>query len=1289
MSYLNRLLKFILSRQALTVAAITLAIMAVWFIGPLLAFGDYRPLLPVSARVIVIVALLALLSCRLLRWSTSLVWLLLLGLALWHIGPLLALGDVQPLKTAWSRVLLISVLAACTLGYGVYRLWQAMRSDDALLQRILHPFAGRARQEAAAAPEGFRANGAALDRALGKLRGLRGWSSGWRRAFQSQQYLYELPWYMVLGSPGSGKTTLIANSGLGFPDPERMAAAARANSATEHIDCWLANEAVLIDTAGRYSVHDAAVPDAAEWRGVLDALRKRRQRAPLNGVVLAVSADELLTQPAAQRVALAASLRTRLAELREGLGIRFPVYLCITKLDVLPGFAEYFQSLTAEGRAQVLGFTLPHRDGGEAEPSSDLRADCERELRLLAQRLDAGVNLRLQEEYEIDQRRKLYVLPDEFRSFATTLSDWLGRVFLDSRYDNAPLCNALRGVYFTSAAQTQAVVPADRLTVLQRLHRGLAEQSAAANATSAAPVGHRAYFLRTLFVQVIVPEGHLVRPNLRWEFRFRTLRTVGHLMSATLGMWLVGALAGSYDNNRGYLAEIDRKTTALERQVAAYRRVPQSDAMSGVLSASRELPQVRDLDLDGPGAAWRYGLYTAPRVADAANATYVSLLRQTLLPQVVGRVETELGAQLDARDADGVYRVLSTYLSLYDRSHYDAAAIRAWVLEDWERTATPAETGERDVFARHLGALFANDKPPLPVAPQRADLVQRARDFLGSNPIADRLYKRAIAAMQKDAPESVTLMRAAGPQAAAVFALDSGSTLTLGVPGLYTSDGYREVFEKRLPAFLDRAQAQDAWVMGRPDARTNSPRGLGSIARGGRERLAAEIRRQYLTDYGNYWQRFLEDIRHAAAIDDGTLASELQALRTLAAPDSPLVRLARVAARETSLLIADATAGDGPSLADSALTAAGKHSRAMRAASMVAGTVLSADQVERLRMEKELVDDRFSALHEVVTGRGDAGGGRASTVAGALSLDAIVGLINEQYARLSVVGTALDASGMPQVDDVGATLALEASKMPPPFRTLLTGIASRSMQKVNSSAGSLLSRQIGTSVGAQCRRLIEGRYPFAQVAHEVDIDDFSRVFAPGGLLDDFFQKTLAGRVDTSQRPWRYQPVSPGMPPVAGPSLEPFERAAAIRDAFFHGSSAARPSWKTGIRVVSLDPTITDLTLDLDGQTLRYAHGPVTVFPVVWPGPRSGETASITANPRVRPDTSTFVADGPWALFRLLDRGRVNRTSSPSRLTVDFNFDDRHAVLELVGSGQADPVSGSMLRGFRCPDAAAV
>ncbi|KAB0642380.1 type VI secretion system membrane subunit TssM [Burkholderia latens] len=1298
MSYLKRLFRWLVSWRMLACVAILLACAVVWFLGPLFVFGELHPFAGAVIRSIVIALLIALLVLWLRRWPLSPIWVIALCVALWHVGPLFGFAEHHPLEPIWVRVLIVAAIVFCYALYGLYRLWQALRSNDALLKRFLEP---KGDQPAEIGRDEVRAVAMVVSKAIAQLKRLRGGTLGWRRLLEVDRHLYGLPWYMMLGTPGAGKTTAILGSGLQFPLTDQMGAvAAHGIEHTANCEWWFANEAVLIDTAGRYVEQDdaqdetATAVNAAEWKELLGQLRKHRPRAPLNGAILNVSVADLVNRSEVERTALAASLRARLGELRQQLGIRFPVYVFVTKLDLLPGFTEYFQSLTADGRTQIWGFTLPCDESGAASVDG-LRRHCMRELALLEARADAGLNNRLLEEYEGDRRKRLYPLAQEFRSLSALVADLVELVFLDSRYDDAQLQSMLRGVYFTSAEQTDQVMTVDRDTVLQRLRRKMARLRTASDTAAQARgddaiAGHRSFFLRNVFQHVIVPEAHLVRADLKWEIRFRTMRWAGHLLTMALFVWLAFSLTVSYENNRNYLAAISGKTSALAAQAAAYSKAPKAAAIGGLLDRSRDLPRHGDLDLDAPGLAYRYGLYVVPAIVSASDTTYLSLLQQTLLPQIVARVEGDLNTQLAAQNSDDVYRTLAIYLMLYDAERYDAKAVRAWVLRDWERSDSAAAMGGRNAMTRHLDALFVDDRPVKPSMKQDAALVQRARLFLSQNPAPKRLYERAIGAMEKEAPENFTLAQALGLQGASLFKLVDGSRFEQGVPGLYTYDGYHALFSQRLPEFLARAQDDDDWVMGRPSKRNDlvaSIQGTRIVA--ARSSLADEIRRQYLIDYGNYWQQFLADIRPATSGEngrDGTLALDQATLRALAAPDSPLVRLARAVVRETSLSVINAQ--DPSSLNDLALAAVGRRSSAARTAAIEAGKI--AAQRPETRLEKEFVDNRFAALREVTTGQADTGSGPAMTdkpisVGGkALQLDAILTLINEQYTRLVVASNALSANSMPPALDIGTTLQTEAEKLPAPLRLVLGGIATQVADKVGQEVGGLLAMQVDTSVGQSCRRTIDGKYPFVRSSQEVDVEDFNRMFASGGVFDEFFQKSLASYVDTNAKPWRYKSLSPGMPPIKGPSLAPFERAAAIREVFFRDQGAKRMAWKMDAKVAAVDPEITELLIDVDGQTQRYVHGPVTPFALSWPGPRGGAIAEISARPAIRPDTSTIVATGPWALFRLIERGRLTGTASASRLTLAFDFDGRHAALELMTSGQSNPLTSNLLTGFHCP-----
>lgn len=286
---------------------------------------------------------------------------------------------------------------------------------------------------------------------------------------------------------------------------------------------------------------------------------------PLASVGSRVNVADLTAQSPAERLAACAALRARLAELRETLGIRFPVYLVVTKMDLLPGFSEYFRTLTSHLRAQIWGFTLPYSRRRKAGDPQALHAACAQELARLTLRLDQGLDTRLQEEYDLKSRQRLYTFPREFAALGEPLLEAIEQIFLDSKFDATQLNNTLRGVFFTSAAQAQADAVADQLSIWQRFVRAIktARGESSASLPHALPDGNRSYFLHDLLTQFIFREAHLVEPNLQWAWRYRLLVLV-------LAFLLWQGMQTSQQTNGDYLNEISARATRLDGDVKAY-----------------------------------------------------------------------------------------------------------------------------------------------------------------------------------------------------------------------------------------------------------------------------------------------------------------------------------------------------------------------------------------------------------------------------------------------------------------------------------------------------------------------------------------------------------------------------------------------------------------------------------------------------------------------------------------------------------------------------------------------
>src|SRR5690242_8806237 len=241
--------------------------------------------------------------------------MLVAALIIWFIGPLIGIGDSSPLGSVLQRTLAITLIPALW-GLGSTFTNVRMAKTNRELQATLTE-TPQAKAQAAGAEEAAELGNRlkeALD-LLKKTKVRKTWGSGW---------LYELPWYLFIGPPGSGKTTALTNSGLNFPLAAQMGSGAiRGVGGTRSCDWWFTDNAVLIDTAGRYTTQDSdAAVDRAGWLAFLDLLKSTRDRQPLNGVIVAIALTDIGAASRDERLAHARAVRRRIKELEERLAVR-------------------------------------------------------------------------------------------------------------------------------------------------------------------------------------------------------------------------------------------------------------------------------------------------------------------------------------------------------------------------------------------------------------------------------------------------------------------------------------------------------------------------------------------------------------------------------------------------------------------------------------------------------------------------------------------------------------------------------------------------------------------------------------------------------------------------------------------------------------------------------------------------------------------------------------------------------------------------------------------------------
>src|SRR5882724_8528851 len=317
------------------------------------------------------------------RWVLSFVGVAILALLVWFFGPLIEFFEGWLPRLVVGLVMLL-VWGISNLLLDLYRRRREQKLESGVAEHTVGSVDDGTGEEAAALRERMSTALSLLKRA----RGTRG-------------YLYEQPWYVIIGPPGAGKTTALLNSGLKFPLAAEMGQGAVAGvGGTRLCDWWFTENAVLIDTAGRYTTQDSNVAvDRAGWDAFLDLLRRTRPRQPLNGVIVAIALTDIAAAPPDERVAHARAIRRRIKELETRLGIRIPVYALFTKSDLIAGFTEFFDDLDRERRNQVWGVTFPLAKG---EPGVVVQFP--EELQLLVDSLNDRLFDRLQAEQSPERR---------------------------------------------------------------------------------------------------------------------------------------------------------------------------------------------------------------------------------------------------------------------------------------------------------------------------------------------------------------------------------------------------------------------------------------------------------------------------------------------------------------------------------------------------------------------------------------------------------------------------------------------------------------------------------------------------------------------------------------------------------------------------------------------------------------------------------------------------------------------------------------------------------------------
>ncbi len=1148
-----------------------------------------------------------------------------LALLIWFGGPLLAIAGYEPLISMSARVICLLLIV---IVWGAIKLTNKVKDkkqNEAMVNNLIHGESSAQDNTSDDVKGEIDVLHKKMVQALDILKNTK---------FSDNKNIYNLPWYIMIGPPGSGKTTAIHHSGLEYPLKDKMGIdMIEGVGGTRHCDWWFTNKAVLIDTAGRYTTQDShSKRDSRAWQGFLGLLKKFRPLRPINGVIITMGMAELLNQTKTERNLHARAIKQRLQELQNQLNMTFPVYVLFSKSDLIAGFNEFFDDFSKEDCEQIWGVTFPLEVGEDEE---SIVSTFNKEFHHLLTNLNSRINIRLKNERDLDRRSSIYEFPKQLRLLQGAADDFLKEIFSPNAYEEAPL---LRGVYLTSA--TQEGTPIDHLS--SQISAGIKVQK------KSVPIKHqRSYFIKRLLEDVIFPEKNLASINRQHDKQNVILRRSIIAFSSIVAVSFTYAWWSSYDWNSQL---VDRTKTSIEN----YQEVTSGglSSESDIITLTKGLSTLRNLPVGYANEeitdAHTLGLYQGDKFKQPATAAYKRALEAYLLPYLTKSLGREM--QDNAMHLNYLYETLKTYLMLYQTDYYKEDNIKIWFSTYLDRNVSGViNTDIRTQLNEHLSTML---EMGIRGSKYNEDLVARARQDLTMMPLVERAYQRLKSDFSDSSIPDFTLVDILSLDSLKAFTFLSGRKLSHGIPSLYTFNGFHGIFNIEKNGIVKRL-IEDSWVYGDD---------LRELDDNEKAQIATQLEAKYIRDYIFYWEDFLSDLSikpfntfdEANVVTDALISSDapIKSIITAVQKNVQLTKVQLSQNGETAIKIAKSA---------SDVLFQSKKSKIAR--------LLPNDPIQvDIDLPGKDVELAFTDILSI----------------NLQELDDIQGTLRSINRTLSKVTSSrkyMNEGLEVKFSTLAGTLKEQIDNSPFPIFNWLNGIATQTKAFAKTNQNQRLNGIWQSSVFVEYQRAISRRYPFSRSStREVRINDFTRFFGYDGTLDKFWNKYLDKYVDTSKKPWRFTKDIG----ISQKILNVYQEVELIREAFFQPGQK-QPMIGFSLEANSLDYNVSQFMLEIGGQKLSYRHGPTRKEEFFWPGPSVNSETRIVFTPPNGGRSINKKYVGEWSLFKFFDDLNNSRPETKKDGLLKIMLSGYKAEVKFVANSVNNPFGMVNLEQFSCPE----
>ncbi len=1034
------------------------------------------------------------------------------------------------------------------------------------------------------------------------------------RRFRGKGALYALPWYMIIGPSAAGKSTFYSRSGLNFPfkDDERYHLSGIGG--TKNCDWWFSDQAVLIDTAGRYSNDD----DSSEWLHFLQLLKKNRPRVPVNGVVLALPIDELLTGDRETLKTHAQNTRNRLQEIMSELGLMVPVYIVLTKCDRVRGFDAFFEDLSDAEAAQPWGvYVLDQTEDRKADVVSIFRENIE----LLNARLLEQRSQKMMLAQSATQRADIYQYPSQFAGASDRLMDFIELLFKDSPYHERPW---FAGVYFTSSVQEGDVIERKNSLIKDMFSKAL-------GLTYRTTESNRSYFIADFFTKVIFPLKDAVRGN-RSRQRFNlAAKSLAFTAMVTIIVAAALTLTGTYTANLKLLGDYEKKAKTLVERLNNSQS-SESERLEALTGLYRHYQDLQQISTYSPLRLFnRYDLIGTH--GEPMRHLLVSTLETNVEDRVIPQFQKDLlsisqqwASLPDAQRNEQrlrYYQYLESYLMLTSHpEQYNRDKVAQFIANVWFDSFPESDLSlvyEKDIpTLTQLASLYlqfsfeslsddAGDQWLM-----ETDIASLAQQHLVTPPNASQLYQQLIAGGAGKYAD-VNVGNLLGAKANTVFANK------VSFNGIYTVEAWHGYVNDAIKQ-LSQAASQGDWVLGMESVHDDE-QDVDELA----AKLERSIRRLYFNDYSEHWLAFVTKMRAKPSAD---LVQNIQAVKEISDPDGLLTKLFSSVKKNLMVTEVEVTKLDP-----------------------VSGT----DQSEGVKSVAKLnpVIPTFAALNkdlaELLLDRDDSGQADllerylAEIQPLAEELDNIkVASDVDMEARRYAAGVLSGDSGNKRlysawinVDNLlneqsEKSRALVSTLMTTPLRSVWSGMVAASERSLEAIWQENVYRAYNTS--------IRGRFPFTENGSDATVRDVSLFLKPtDGLLWSFVNNELKPFVQVRSGNWKVRTwLGEGLSFDQSLFTGVNSATNVVKGLFDDYDLVSMRYWVSPIP----SPGVSESVLEVDDNAYRYRNEPEEWREFNW-SLDSSQFAQVQVHLNSGGGYADISFDGPWAFLRLLGKSEIS------------------------------------------------